>query len=151
MDPEDPEKRIAELERQLAEQRRFAQPELRQDGAVVYPQPAVSVEPGSEKRTKARGRGIGITALGWGLVYVITEMCTPNSRDTPNWVFPAYGVVLVGLGVLTGRAGHGWSCFWVGVALLAVSAIYLGFKWVRMSVRKPRDPRQSTSGRHSAG
>jgi DivIVA domain-containing protein len=125
---------------------------------AAVPQPAVSGEPGFENRTESRRRGLGVSALGWGLVNVVIEMVTPPRADDPGprWVTVAWGVILVVMGVIgvvTGKTGgHFWFGLWFGIAMLAVMVLYLGFKLIRKLVPKPQ-PRddQSPPGRHSAG
>jgi DivIVA domain-containing protein len=253
MDQDDPEKRVADLERGLAEQRSMAQPEPRQAGAV--PPPGLTAEDVrnvafSDAAVGERGynhdevdafldhiapalqgqtgrtftaewvRSIGFTQQprgkrgyavadvdafvervafeldrragrqpmaypgaggsqphgtaaavpqpaesedrGWipaiveGFSYVVWEMVRPIRSDepTPGWVIPAWGVILVVMGVIgvvTGKTGgHFWYGLWFGIAMLAVTVLYLGFKLIRKLVWKPQPDRQSPPGRHSA-
>jgi DivIVA domain-containing protein len=252
MDPDDPEKRIARLESQLAEQRGMAQPEPRQAGAVppsgltaedvrnvAFSDAAVGergynhdevdafldhIAPALQGQTgrtftaewvrsirfTQQPRGYAVADVdafvervaseldrragrepmaypgaggsqphdttaampqpaesedrGWipaiveGVAYVVWEMVRPIRSDepTPGWVIPAWGVILVvlgGIGVVTGETGgHLWFGLWFGIAMLAVTVLYLGFKLIQKLVWKPQ-PRddQSPPGRHSAG
>jgi DivIVA domain-containing protein len=113
---------------------------------AAAPQPAESEDPG------------WIPAIVEGLFYVVWEMVRPIRSDepTPGWVIPAWGVILVVMGVIgvvTGNSGgHFWYGLWFGIATLAVTVLYLGFKliWKLVPKPQPRDD-QSPPGRHSAG
>ena len=116
------------------------------DTTAAVPQPAESEDRGS------------IPAIVEGLSYVVWEMVRPIRSDepTPGWVIPAWGVILgvMGvIGVVTGKAGGRlWYESWFGIAMLAVTVLYLGFKliWKLVPKPQPRDD-QSPPGRHSAG
>jgi DivIVA domain-containing protein len=95
-----------------------------------------------------------ITAIAEGLFYVVDKMFLPMRSDErlPGWVIPAWGVILVALGVVTGKAGGHLSYgLWFGIAMLAVTVLYLGFKliWKLVPKPQPRDD-QCPPGRHSA-
>jgi DivIVA domain-containing protein len=236
MEPQNPEDRIAELERQLAEQRLMAQPEPQQPGAfqpaglttedlrnvaftdavgdqaydhdqvdalLDHIAPALQGQTGrtltaewvrsvafTRAQNRKRGydraevdafvervaseldrragrqpvaypgaggfghrtesrprRGLQKGAIGGGLIDFIFVWGRDENTRTPNWMVPVFGVILLAIGAIDGKA----SALWGGIAILVVSAIYLGFKFLRKLVPpvQPRDDK-SPPGRHSA-
>jgi hypothetical protein len=110
------------------------------------PQPAVSGKPGFDNRTRSR-RGDFLGTIWEGLIDFIFAWTRQEAGDYPNWIVPVVGVILVVFGTANGNA----ASLWLGIAVLIVSAVYLGFKLLRKLVppTQPRDD-ESPPGRHSA-
>jgi DivIVA domain-containing protein len=113
---------------------------------AAVPQPAAAGKPGVDNRTPSRRGGLP-GAIGEGLIDFIFAWTRQETGDYPNWIVPVVGVILIVFGTANGNA----ASLWLGIAVLIVSAVYLGFKLLRKLVppAQPRDD-QSPPGRHSA-